>query len=226
MDELGTHTSTPIPTIFMRLPSSSSFILASLVVSSSSVSALATPVVYGPALDQLSASDPNGSNSASTSCAITFLSNTVTGHPGAKDLVDKVTAPPLVTPELVKAIPNILHAILDPLADKDALKAQEEPLDVVRHLGSAAKTTPAEEADGRGEHASAASEDLSMQPFASQQEASARPADGRQDAPVALSHPHAGFPSAPMPRSGLVGRQAGNHYEGPEYPQYTPLPPL
>ncbi|KAI0286859.1 hypothetical protein BGY98DRAFT_1092464 [Russula aff. rugulosa BPL654] len=165
----------------MRLPSSSSLLLASLAVSSSL--SLAAPAGDGP--ESFSsppvpphASIPHGSNNtmaqpngAPSSCTTTFLSNTTTGYLQATDLVDQVTASLTLPPDLVKGIPDILHAILDPLVGEDAPKAWGVPPDVVKDLVSAGKTTQAEEADDRGEHA--ASEDPSMQPFASQPEASA-----------------------------------------------------
>jgi len=45
-----------------------------------------------------------------------------------------------VPPEPVKAIPDLIQAIVGPLIGKDAPKAREEPLDVVRHLVPAGKT--------------------------------------------------------------------------------------
>jgi len=60
-------------------------------------------------------------NSPPTSCAIAFLSLPV-------------------PPEPVKAIPDLIQAIVGPLIGKDAPKAREEPLDVVRHLVPAGKT--------------------------------------------------------------------------------------
>jgi hypothetical protein len=79
-------------------------------------------------------------NSPPTSCAIAFLSNTAAGYMLARNVVDKVTAPLPVPPEPVKAIPDLIQAIVGPLIGKDAPKAREEPLDVVRHLVPAGKT--------------------------------------------------------------------------------------
>jgi hypothetical protein len=64
----------------------------------------------------------------------TFLSNIATGHLQARSVVDKVTGSLPVPPELVKAIPDVVHAILDPLIGKSDPKAREEPLNVVKHL--------------------------------------------------------------------------------------------
>jgi hypothetical protein len=161
---------------------------------------------------------PNG---APSSCTTTFLSNTATGYLQATDLVDQVTASLTLPPDLVKGIPDILHAILDPLVGEDAPKAWGVPPDVVKHLVSAGKTTPAGEADERGEHA--ASEDSSMQPFASQPGASAPPAAGRQDAPVPLSHPPAGFPSGLVRRQGAEAGYGGS--EGNSTNSTVPAPP-
>src|SRR6267154_1344216 len=141
----------PLESFFMRLPSSSSLLLASLAVSSSSsssLSALAAPAGDGPVAESLSslAPVPQGSddtvaqpNSAPTSCTITFLSNTATGYPQARNVVDKVTAPLPVPPELVKPIPDLIQAIVGPLIGKNAPKAREEPLDVVKRLVPAGK---------------------------------------------------------------------------------------
>src|SRR6266566_5859434 len=90
----------------------------------------------------------------------TFLSNTATDHLQTKNLVDKVTAPLPVLPELGKAIPDILHAILDALVGKDTPKARGETLDLVKNLVPTVKTTWAEEVDEGGDDA--ASEDSSM----------------------------------------------------------------
>jgi hypothetical protein len=122
----------------MKLPSSSSLLLASLVVLSSSLSALAAPTGDGP--ESLSsspapvlplpppahASIPHGSdddkiaqpNGAPTSCTH-HLSNTTTGY---------------------------LQVIVGPLIGKDAPKSQEEPLYVVKRLVPAGKTLRAEDA--------------------------------------------------------------------------------
>lgn len=209
----------PLKSFFMRLPPSSSLLLASLAISSSS--SLAAPAGDGPESLSSPSVPPNDTmaqpNGAPSSCTTTFFSNTATGYLQATDLVDQVTAPLTLPPDLVKGIPDVLHAILDPLVGEDAPKAWGLPPDVVKHLVSAGKTTQAEEADDRGEHA--ASEDSSMQPFASQPEASAPPAAGRQDAPVPLSHPPAGFPS------GLVRRQVNEAgYGGSEGNSASPAP--
>ena len=80
--------------------------------------------------------------------------------------MDKVTAPLAVPPELVKAILDVLHAVLDPLVGKDTPRAQGETFDLVKNLVPTVKTTWAEEVDKRGDDD--ASEDLresSMWPF-------------------------------------------------------------
>ena len=232
----------------MRLPSSSSLLLASLAVSSSSsssssLSALAAPV--GDGTESLSSPAPvppptvpphasisHGSddtivqpNGAPTSCAITFLSNTATDYLQATNLLDTVVD--LLPPP----IPGLIHSIVDPLiGGKGTPKAREVPLYVVDHLAPAGKTLRGEEAGGRGEHV--VSEDSSMQPFASQPEASAPPAAGGEDAPVAPPHPPA--PSLPTPRSGPVRRQAPQASNGqsegnspaprPDLPSSPPKP--
>jgi hypothetical protein len=143
----------PFESFFMRLPSSSSLLLASLAVSSSSssLSALAAPVGDDPAPGPpLPSVPPQGSddamaqpNGTPASCTITFLSNTATGYLQASGLVDKLIVTLPLPPDLVNAIPGLIHGILDPLIGKDAPKARETP-----------QTTRAEEADhGRGEHA-------------------------------------------------------------------------
>ena len=103
----------------MRLPSSSSLPLALLVVSSSSLSALAAPV--GDGLEDFSSYAPAAvllaqPNSEPPSCTtITLLSNIATDYLQTRNLVDKLTA--LFTalwavpPELGKAIPDIRRGI-------------------------------------------------------------------------------------------------------------------
>jgi hypothetical protein len=137
--------------------------------------------------------------------------------------VDKVTAPLPVPPELVNAIPDLVHAILDPLIGKGTPKAREEPLDVVKHLVPG-KTLRAEGAVEAGDETS---EDSS-----SQGEASTPPAAGSQGAPAVAPNPPAGCPNQPLPRSGPVGRQepgAGNGESGanldPDPPAGSPSPP-
>jgi len=218
----------------MRLPSSSSLLLASLAVSSSSLLsslfALAapagdgseslptpagprppapvppTPVPQPPPIAH-GARDLNAQpNGEPTSCTIAFLSNTATGHDlQARDVVDQVGALLSLSPNLSNPILDLLHALIG----KDApAKALEVPLDVVKQVPGG-KTTRAEEADGRGEHA--ASEDLPMQPFASQLGASTPPTAGRQDALVVPVDPPAGSPSRPPPQSGIVRRASEVH---------------
>ena len=242
----------------MRLPSSSSLLLASLAVSSSSLSALAAPAGDGseslpaPAPVPLTPVPPpspfppnapiahGGSdtiaqpNGEPTNCTIAFLSNTATGHDlqaRDSDLVHKVVA--LLPPNLSNPILGLLDAL--PLIGKEAPKAREVPFDVVKQVPGG-KTTRAEEAGGRGEHA--ASEDSPMQPFASQPGASTPPTAGRQDAPVAPLNPPAGCPSQPSPQSGLVRRQGAQVPPGqgegqggvppdpPVHPPPSPPPPL
>ena len=235
----------------MRLPSSSSFLLASLAVSSSSLSALAAPAGDGseslpaPApvpptpVPPPSPFPPNAPivhgggdmiaqpNGEPTSCTIAFLSNTATGYDlQARDLglVNQVGAILPLPPQINKPIMDLLHAL--PLIGKDApAKAREVPLDVVKQVPGG-KTTRAEEADGRGGHA--ASEDSPMQPFASQPGASTPPTAGRQDGPVVPLDPPAGSPSQPSPKSGLVRRQMGanagsSEDQGNESPDPPPL---
>ncbi|KAI0286856.1 hypothetical protein BGY98DRAFT_929936 [Russula aff. rugulosa BPL654] len=94
----------------------SSLILASLVVSLSSLSALAAPVGDGP--------EDSSSYARTANSSKQYLQTS--------NLVDKVTAPLPVLPELGKAIPDILHAILDPLVGEDIPKAQGKTLDLVK----------------------------------------------------------------------------------------------
>ena len=133
--------------------------------------------------------------------------------------------------QISKPIMDLLDAL--PLIGKGApAKAREVPLDAVKQVPGG-KTTRAEEADGRGEHA--ASGDSPMQPFASQPGASTPPTAGRQDAPVVPLNPPAGSPSQPSPKSGLVRRQmganagnsenqGGENQGGGPHPSPPPLP--
>ncbi len=217
---------TPIPpfeSFFMRLTSSSSLLLASLVVSLSlsSLSALAAPVGDGPEdslsyapaavllavlLAQQHAPIPPSSDDTVTQpnseppsyTTNTFLSNTPTDHLQTRNLVDKVTAPLAVSPELGKAIPDILDAILDALIGEDTPKARRETLDLVKNVVPTVKTTWAEEVDEGGDDA--ASEDSSTM--------KASPAAGHQGAPVAGPNPPAGFLRQPSLPRGHAGRQA------------------
>jgi hypothetical protein len=110
--------------------------------------------------------------------------------------VDKVTAPLVVPPELVKAIPEIFYVILDPLVGKDTPKARGESLDLVKNLVPTVKITWAEEVDEGGESGDdGASEDSSMWPF------------GHQSAPVTSSNPPASFLSQPLLPRGHAERQ-------------------
>jgi len=190
----------------MRLPSSSSFLLtllASLVVSSSSLSALAAPV----------GDRPEGSSSYAPAVVLLAVllhqqhapippsSDTTMAQPNnhlqTRNLMDKVTVPLAVPPELGKAIPDILHAILDPLVGKDTPKARGEMLDLVKIVAPAVKITWAEEVDEGGDDAT--SEDSSMRPS---------PAAGHQGAPVIGPNPPAGFLSQPsLPPRGHARRQ-------------------
>ena len=184
----------PLESFSMRLPSSCSLLLASLTVSStlSSLSALAAPV---------------GDGSTVPHHAPIQYSNRhdMIGRPQTRYFVG--------APELGKAIPGLIHAIMDALMGKGAPKTQEGPIDIVEHLVPAdGKTTRAEEANGIGKHA--ASEDSSMQPFASQPGASTPPTAGRQEAPVDHLNPPAGCPSQPSPESGPVRRQEGQQGGG------------
>jgi hypothetical protein len=160
-------------------------------------------------------------NSAPTSCTIiAFLSNTTAGYLQARNLVDKVTAPLPVPPELVKTIPDLIHAIIDPLIGKDAPKAREGPLDAVKPLVPVGKTLRAEATDEAG--VDDASEDSSSQAEA---RASTSPAAGSQDAPVAAPNPPADCSSQPSPRSGPVGRQAHGESNGESGANLDPSPP-
>ena len=221
----------------MRLPSSSSLLLASLAVSSSSssLSALAAPVGDGPVPGPPPPSvPPQGSddamaqpNGTPASCTITFLSDTATAYlpVQASGLVDKLIVTLPLPPDLVNAIPGLIHGILDPLVGKDAPTAREAP-----------QTTRAEEADhGRGEHAASEGSSMqpsSMRPFTSQPEASTPPAARRQDAPVIAPNPPAGCSSQPSSQSGPVtvrrqygGTSAESQGKSPA-PNPPPLPPL
>jgi hypothetical protein len=155
--------------------------------------------------------------------SIAFLSNTATGHLQARNLVDIVTAPLPVPPEVVKAI----HAIVDPLIDpligaKVAPKARAGPLDVVKPLVPVGKTVRAEATDEAG--VDGASEDSSSQAEAG---ASTSPAAGSQDAPVAAPNPPADCQSQsqPSPRSGPVRRQAPGASNGESGGSPDPNPP-
>ena len=133
----------------------------------------------------------------------TFISNTATGHLQTRNLVDKVTAPLAVSPELGKPIPDILHAISDPFVVKDNPKAWEEMLDLMKKVVPSAKTTWAEEVDEGGDDAT--SEDPSMRPS---------PAAGHQGAPVIGPDPPVGFLSQPSLPRGHAKRQASAGYGG------------
>ncbi len=242
MDGLKTYTSTPLKIFFMRLPSSSSLILASLAVSSSSssLSALAAPTGDGSEVSS-PATVPHGSDDttaqphgAPTSRTITFLSNTntATDHLQSRNLVDQITGP-LLPPDFGKAT-DILHKVLDPLIGNGAPKAREEPLEVVKHFVPAGKTTRAEETDES--RVDGGSKGPSLQPSASQLKAPAlAPAARRQDAAVAAANPPAGCPSPPSP-SGPIRRQeagsgqgqvsGGNSVKPPPPPVKSPSPPV
>jgi hypothetical protein len=109
--------------------------------------------------------------------------------------VVKVTAPSPVLPELARAIPGIIHAILDTLVDKDTPKAPGETPDLVKNLIPTVKTAWAEEED---EGDDAASEDSSMWPS---------PAAGYRGAPIAGPNPPTGFPSQHSLPRGHARRQ-------------------
>jgi hypothetical protein len=99
-----------------------------------------------------------------------------------------------VPPEL----PDILHAILDPLVRRDTPKARGETVDLVKTPVPTVKRTWAEEGGEGGDDA--ASEDSFMWPS---------PA-GHEGAPVAGPNPPAGFlRQPPLPR-GHAGRQAAS----------------
>jgi hypothetical protein len=109
--------------------------------------------------------------------------------------VDQITAPLPVPPELVKAVPDLVHAILDPLIGPSAPKPREELPDVVKHL-IPGKTLRAEGADEAGENY--ASEDSSLEPSTAQAEAST---------PTANVAPNPPTGCLPPPGSGPVRRQ-------------------
>lgn len=113
---------------------------------------------------------------------ITFLSNNATDRLQTGNFVGKVAVLLPVIPDLGKAIPDILHAILDPLVSKDTQEA-----DLVKNLVPPVKTTWDD----------AASEDSSMGPSSA--------AD--LGAPVAGPNPPAGFLSQPLLPRGHAVRQ-------------------
>ena len=147
---------------------------------------------------------------------INFLPNIATAYLQARSVVDKVTAPLPVPPELVNVIPDLVHAILDPLVGKGTPKAREEPLDVVKLVvpGKRLRAEGAVEAGG----------DEGSEDSSSQAEASTSPAAGSQGAPVA-SNPPAGCPSQPSPPSGPVGQQEPGASNGESGANLGPDPP-
>jgi hypothetical protein len=118
--------------------------------------------------------------------------------------VDKVTGPLPVPPEIVEVVPDLLHAILDPVIGPSPVKSRGQPLDdVVKHLVPG-KTSRAEATGEAGVDGASDSEDSS-----SQAEVSTPTAPGNQDAPTAaasLSSP-TDCSSQPSPRGGPVRRQ-------------------
>jgi hypothetical protein len=175
---------------FMRIPSGSSLILALLVVSSS-LSVLAAPV--GDGLVQ-----PNSEPLHPVAPTTTFLSNTATDHPQTSNFVDKGTAPLPVVSVPVKAIPDLIHAIINFLVGKDTPKAcaSGETLDPVKTLVPTVKTTWAEEVDEGGD----CDEDSYL-------------VAAHQDAAVAGPDPSIGFLSQPLLPRGHAGRQVGDDTE-------------
>jgi len=172
----------------MRLPTSSSLLLASLAVSSSSsssLSALAAPA--GDGSEGLLSPVP------------------VPPAPPVSPLPPHAPIPHGSDDTMALAQPNNHLQILDPLIGKDAPKARQEPLDTVKHLVPAGKTLRAEGTDEAG--VDNASEDSSLQPSASQPVASTPSAAGRQDAPVIAPSSAADCPSQPSPQSSPVRRQ-------------------
>lgn len=203
----------------MRLPSSSSLLLASLAVSSSSssssLSALAAPT--GDGTESLSSSAPVPQPPAPPvppHFPIPHGSDETMVRPDgylqARSLVDKVTAPLPVPPEVLKAIPDLVHAIIDPIIGPSAPKARAEPLDVVKQLVPG-KTLRAEGADEAGVN------------DASEDSASIAPAAESQDVPVVAANPPAGCSNQPSPRSGPVRRQEPGASEGESG---SPLDPI
>jgi hypothetical protein len=152
---------------------------------------------------------PNG---APTSRTITFLpdTNTATDRLQSRNLIDQVTAP-LLPPDFGK-VTDIIHKALGPVIGPP--KAREEPVEVVKHLISAEKTTRAEGTDeSRVDGGSKGSS--SLQPSASQLKAPA-PAAGRQDAAVAAANPPAD--------NGQGQVSGGNSVKPPPPPVNLPLP--
>ncbi len=210
----------PLALSFMRLPSSSSLILASLAVSSSSssLSALAVPVGDGAGADAPSSPAPAPPHAPVAPPApipphapIPHGSDdTATDHLQTRNIVDGLVTP--ISPELAK----LLHGILGPILGNDAPKAREEPLDLVKHLAPTGKTSRAEKGDESGVDDGSTDEDSSSQPSASQAEVSAPPMAGHQDPPVAPLNPPADFPSPSLPSP---------FSPPPIPPPNTPMPP-
>ena len=126
---------------------------------------------------------------------ITFLPNTATDHPQTSNFVDRVTAPLPVLPELVKAIPDLIHAVVKSLVGKDTPKPCSEALDPVKDVVPTVKTTWTEVVDGGDD---TASEGPSMWPSL---------AAAHQAAPVAGPNPPTGFLSQLLLPRGHAGRQ-------------------
>ncbi|KAF8499232.1 hypothetical protein F5888DRAFT_1688719 [Russula emetica] len=201
----------------MRLPSSSSLLLATLAVSSSSsssLSALAAPAGDGPEgllspvpvppAPPVSPLPPHAPIPHGSDDTMAQLNN----HLQSRNLVDQVTGSLPLPPDIAKAIKDTVHAVLGPVIGNDnAPKAREGPLDVVKHFVPAGKTSRAEGTDEAG--VDNASEDSSLQPSASESQpaVSTPSAAGRQDAPVVAPSPAADCPSQPSPQSSPVRRQ-------------------
>jgi hypothetical protein len=168
----------------MKLPSSSSLLLASLAISSSSssLSALAAPTGDCPEDSSSPAPVPNGSddtmaqpNSTPPSYTITFLSNAATDHLQNRGLVEDVH--------------KLLDGIIGHLQDVVPLNARQGPLDAVKALIPRAEGTKDSGTD-------AAPEDSSTQPPPSEPQASA-PSPAAAPAPPAAPKPPVPVPATP-----------------------------
>jgi hypothetical protein len=169
----------------MRLPSSSSLLLASLAISSSSssLSALAAPTGDCPEDSSSPAPVPHGSddtmaqpNSTPTNCAITFLSNSATDHLQSRGLVGDVHK-------------KIIDPLLGSISDLLPLNARDVPLDTFNLI-------PRAEGSEEG-GTDAAPKDLSPQPPPSEPQASAPSPAAVPALPAAAPAPPAAAPAPP-----------------------------
>ena len=214
----------PLDLFLMRLPSSSSLLLATLAISSSSsssLSALAAPTGdHCPEDSSSSAPVPHGSddtmaqpNSTRPSCTITFLPDTATDHLQSRSLVTPLTS------DLGNLISDLLNGITKPLT------ARGGPVDTLTHLIPVNPRAERSDASGPG----AAPGDSPTQP------APAAPAPPPAAAPPLPANP---LPIPPPPLAGLplgslpVRRDSGSGPELldvlspvlPEIPPNTPVP--